>query len=389
MSLILRPFTLADAPAVNALCDQVWWPTRSLAGWRWMMDGPPGGRPAGEAATGGWVCEQDGEVRAFLGNSIQRFDWLGAALYGSTGHTLVADPRAKGAARRLLRALVNQQNRFAVYTFNANALSSGFYRHYAMTPWPNATHAVKYSWRTDLAGVAAERLTWKLSRLTGLEAARAGPERFMRAVPARRLRLPASVTALSVQDIGPAFDALCADVVATGLCVARRDAATLRWRLTDPDNTRAPILLAYEEDGRLAGYLLAQFAKQTQLDQVTLEIIDLFALPRRSVRAIPTLVGTLVANARRLGAVRVRMQTISPDMDQLLRQTPGARRQITHGHCHTRFYGQDALQVSGDWRPTPYDGDYGLVLRPPPLRPPARGEASGARAPGAAAESLA
>lgn len=369
MSLTLRNFTLADAPAVNTLCDNVWWPTRSLAGWRWMLDGPPGGMPDGEQPHAGWVCEQGGEVLAFLGNLVQRFDWRGQRLHGSTGHTLVADPRAKGAGRKLLKALVGQQDRFAVYTFNANALSSGFYKHYQMMPWPNATHAVKYSWRTDLFGVALERLAWRASRFMDLDAVRAGPDRFLKAVSDRPLRLPAGVRAETLHDIDRRFDALYAAVARTGLCLARRDAATLRWRLSDPDNTREPVLLTYEEDGRLAGYILAHFGKQTQLDQVTLEIVDLFVLPRRADRAILTLVNALVANAGQLGAARVRMQTVSPDMDQRLIRLPGAIRQITHGHCHTRFYGQEELQASGDWRPTPYDGDYGLVLRPPPLKP--------------------
>ena len=268
--LTLRPLTLADATAVNALYDQVWWPTRSLAGWRWLIEGPPGVWPGAAAPIAGWICEQDGVVAAHLGNLVQRFDWRGETLYGAVGHSLVSAPGCRGAARKMLRAFAGQPHVFSTYTFNANAISRGFYQHFSMLPWPQDTHAVRYCWWTDPVGLALERLAWKLAAPGGLQAARRRPDRFLKAPSKRLLALPANIRRLAAPDIDQRFDALHATVVAQGACVAARDAATLRWRLGDPDLTHPPVLLAYEEDGALAGYLLAQAGKQTQIDQTTL-----------------------------------------------------------------------------------------------------------------------
>jgi hypothetical protein len=135
--------------------------------------------------------------------------------------------------------------------------------------------------------------------------------------------------------------------------------------MSDPDNSHPPVLLAYEEAGVLAGYLLAQPGKQTQIDQTTLEIIDLFTEPGVAQRAVPALIHALTANAARLGAARVRLLTVSPALDAIVGSTRGARRQITHGHSHVRL---NRPEPSLDWSPTPYDGDLGFVLRPPPLK---------------------
>lgn len=363
--LTLRPLNLTDFSAVNSLYDQVWWPTRSLAGWRWLIDGPPGVRPGGAAPVAGWVCEQDGEVVAHLGNIVQRFSWRGETLYGAVGHSLVSDPRSRGAARKMLRTFAGQPDVFSTYTFNANALSRAFYQHFSMTPWPLETHAVRYCWWTDPVGLVLERLAWKLTGSSGLEAARRRPDRFLRPCVDRPLALPPRVRRLAAPDIDQRFDALHAAVVADGACVAARDAATLRWRMSDPDNTRPPVLLAYEEGGGLVGYLLAQPGKQTQIDQTTLEIIDLFTEPGAAPRAVPALIHALTANAARLGAARVRLMTVAPALDAIVGATRGARRQITHGHSHVRL---NRPEASLDWNPTPYDGDLGFVLRPPPVK---------------------
>lgn len=369
MDYDLRPFRLDDVPAVNALCDWAWWPQRSAAGWAWLSEGPPGAREPGDTGPAGWVCELDGQVSAFLGNFVQRFHYGTRVLRGATGHTFLAHPRAKGAGRMVLRALAEQPGRFGIYLFNANALSAGLYRHYALDAWPAATHNVKYSWWVDLPAVIGERLLWRYSNLRGFEGVRAQGERFI----TDRLRhgavrkLHPDVRVMFEREVDGRFDGLWARLQEDGRLLAARDSATLRWRLADPDLTRRPILLGYEHKGRLAGYLLACFSKPTEIDQPCLDIVDLIAPAEHEARAIPALVRTLVDNARDLGVARVRLQTVSPTLDRILADLPGAHRQVTHGHCHARFADDVDPAMAAAWGPTPYDGDYSFCLRPPPL----------------------
>ncbi|MBX3479884.1 MAG: N-acetyltransferase [Caulobacter sp.] len=363
----IRPFQLADGPAVNALCDWAWWPQRSQTGWKWLADGPPGARDASDPGPAGWVCEQSGEVRAFLGNFVQRFHFGTEVLRGASGHTFLALPSARGAGRTLLRQLAEQQGRFAIYLFNANAISASRYVHHGLNPWPEATHQVKYSWWVDLPGVVSERLLWKLSELRGFDGVRAGGERFI----TERLRtgqIAGTLPGVRVLDeIDDRFDDLWARLQGDGRLLAARDAASLRWRLSDPELTRRPVILGYETGGRLAGYLLAFFAKQTEIERPSLDIVDLIATREAEPEAIPALVQTLVDNTRLLGAVRVRLQTVSPRLDELLIGLPGARRTQTHGHCHARFAEGLSAEAINAWHATPYDGDYSFCLRPPPL----------------------
>ena len=311
----------------------------------------------------------NGQVSAFLGNFVQRFHFGTQVVRGATGHTFLAHPRAKGAGRMVLRALAEQPDRFSIYLFNANAVSSGHYRHYALEAWPVATHAVKYSWWVDLPGVIHERLLWRYNRLRGFDGVRAGGERFI----SNRLRkggvsrLQPGVRLLFEQEVDGRFDGLWARLQEDGRLLAARDSATLRWRLADPDLTLRPVILGYEHEGRLAGYLMAYFSKQTEIDQPCLDIVDLIAPAEHEVTAIPALVRTLVDNARDLGVARVRLQTVSPVLDTILAGMPGAQRQMTHGHCHARFAPDVDPTMAAAWQPTPYDGDYAFCLRPPPL----------------------
>jgi hypothetical protein len=357
-----RDFTLADGPAVGALTEWAWWPTRSQAGWAWMMQGS---LPQGPV---GWVGERDGEIVAFVGNFIQRFTHRGDDFAGVTGHSLLVRPDAGGASRGLLRRFVSQQDVFALYTFNANAISAGHYHHYGMHAWPEGQSRVKYAWRIDPLAVLTERVLWKVSRTRGFEGVRGAGERFSRA----RLwnddlgPLEAGVRAVSPGAIGAAFDRLWQRLSQEGRLLSWRDAATLSWRCADPDLTRAPILLAYDADGEMAGYLLAFFAKQTEIDQPSLEIVDLIAMRDHEARAVPALIRSLNRAARSLGVARVRMSMVNPRMEPLVAAVPGARRLEGHVHVHARFRSEADRARAEDWHATPYDGDYSFCVRAPP-----------------------
>jgi len=365
----VRPFALTDAPAVNALCDWAWWPQRSEAGWRWLADGPPGARDAADPGPAGWVCEDDGKVSAFVGNFVQRFHFGSDVLRGATGHTFLALPSVKGAGTTLLKTLIAQQGRFSIFMLNANEVYASRYSRFGFTAWPAATHQVKYSWWVDLPGIVSERLLWKLNALRDFDGVRAGGERYID----DRLRSGTvghtrpGVRVLSEAEVDGRFDALWDLLQQDGRLLAARDSASLGWRLADPDLTRRPVVLGYEADGRLVGYLLAFFAKQTEIERPSIDIIDLIATREHEAAAIPALVQTLVENTRALGAVRVRLQAVSPRLDELLVGLPGARRTLTHGHSFAQFGEDTPAGAIEAWYATPYDGDYSFCLRPPPL----------------------
>ncbi|MES2034968.1 MAG: N-acetyltransferase [Pseudomonadota bacterium] len=367
MDFRVRPFDLKDHKAVNALCDWAWWPSRSLESWAWLTAGTPGL----DSATGpvGWVCEDEHGVEAFLGNFSQRF-WQGDETFlGATGHTLLVNPRMRGAGRDLLRRLANQDDRFARYVFNANDRSAPMYQHHAMNPWPEPLASVKYVWRTDWTGVASERALRWFNGLSGHAASRRGGERFNsdRLWSGGLTWLADGVSEIPMSGVDDAFDRLWDRLRQDGRLLASRDAASLRWRCADPDLTRAPLMLGFEADGELAGYLLAFFSKGSEVERPALEIVDLIALRDHEARAVPALVQTLIGSARALGAARVRLPMVNPRMDELLSGPFAvARRTYGHNHCHVRWAPEVEDDLKAAWFATPYDGDYSFCLRPPP-----------------------
>jgi hypothetical protein len=365
MSYQVRPFALADSDAIKRLCDWAWWHPRSQEGWRWLMAGAPGVAYSA-ASPAGWVCETERDgVLAFLGNFLQQFDYRGDTLTASTLHTLLVDPRVKGASRDLLRRFADQQSSFVRYTFNANDRSAPIYKHFGMAPWPRSQSRTKYVWRTDLPGVVSERaLRW----VSGLAGSRGHGERFhTERVWTGEVRYSEpGVVNMTVADIDERFDRLWARLKQDGRLLAVRDAATLRWRCSDPDLTRTPVLLAYEAEGDLAGYLLAFFSKGSQVERPALEIIDVIAPAEHEAAAIPALLRALLASARGLGAARVRLPMVSEGLEALLAPFRAARRVYGHDHCHVRWDAGVSDEMRAAWFATPFDGDYSFCLRPPP-----------------------
>ncbi len=361
--MLVRPVQPSDHSGLNALHRAVWWPERSHAGWRWLDSNPARldiGAPAG------WVVEDADGPAAFVGNFVQRF-WLGdRRLHGATGFSVIVLPRVKGGTRLLIPAFVGQPDVFASYTFNANARSCRIYGRFGMRPWPPRTHALKLSWIVDstvlMQGRALRAVAAHAPRLISTTR-----ESLMN----RRLRgphdltLPPGVEILS--DLGDASDyaRYWETLKAEGRLVADRSPAVLRWRLADPDITLPPLLLAFRRGDRTTGHAIAMVSKGNSIDPPSLEIVDLIALEDEP-HAIPALMQALVANARALGAAKVRLQTVTEEM--LRRLGPWAdraRREGGWGHCHVAF-AEDAPGIHG-WSPTPFDGDYGICLRPTPV----------------------
>lgn len=373
MTSTIREFIPAqDLDGVDALCRWAWWPTRDLAGWTWLTQAPGmAERPLG------WVCAaDDGEIVGFMGNFVQERhqgpDGDIAAVV--CGHTFVVNPKAMGKARMLMRHILDQGEVAATYTFNANHRSAGFFKHFGFETWPGTGADTKLVWPVAPLTLGAERLLRRWSQARKFVGVQGGREWFSpRSAPAAlsllltTTRKVPSVRALDPRtDIDTRFDDLWRDLLATGASLARRDAAALRWRVADPMSTWPPVLLAYEADGVLAGYLLAVLAKGTEIEAPALEIIDLIARPEVEAVALPALVTALVGVARPLGAARVRLGLAHPRVEALLAPTRPVRRQTPYSHCHVRFGRPENAVDRAGWYATPFDGDQSFTARPPP-----------------------
>jgi hypothetical protein len=374
MTFSVRAIGDDDHSALNALHRSVGWPQRSAAGWRWLA-----GNPA-RLATGapaGWLLGADDDVEpcGMTGNFVQRFHRGTDVLYGATAFSIIVRPRARGQSRMLLGTFAEQPGLFARYVFNANPTSSPLYKRHQMVAWPPTTHDLKLSWQVDRLVLAGGRL-WReidqrLPRLIDPTQERLLSPRL--AQPAR-LILPARVAELSDLADASRFGDFWNALKSEGRLIADRSPAILRWRLSDPDLTLPPLLLAFNSGKAITGFAMAMMSKGNPIEPPMLEILDLVAL-KTEQRAIPALMETLLINARALGAAKVRIQTVSPNL--LRRLGPlvaSAKREGGWGHCHVRF--EPGTPGVDTWAPTPFDGDFGICLRPVPVDVPGRRRAA-------------
>lgn len=366
----VRPFTPDDWQAVNRLHREVWWPQRSTFGWAWL-DANPARHDI--SAPSGWVAQNEaGEAIAFVGNLVQRF-WLGEQRrHAASGFSIIVPRSARGQSRPLIQAALRQPNIFVAYTFNANPSAARLYPRQGLLPWPSRTHMVKLSWIVDpLACLGGRLLREIVQRAPNL----ADPDRehFMN----RRLRgrfpvegarpvlISSSITTLTDVAPGSAYEAFWHELRQEGRLIADRSPEILSWRLTDPDRTDPPVVLAFWRGGQITGFALAILAKGNPIEPASLEIIDLIAL-QDEPHAIPALVEALTEQARKLGAAKLRLQVVSEDMLRRLGHWAGrARREGGWGHCHAAFRADAPSALT--WQPTPFDGDYGICQRPTPF----------------------
>lgn len=361
----VRPLRVEDAADISALLDWAWFPPRSEAGWRWLCR-TPRSRPARAAPIGYCVEDSDGRVAGLFGLFAQDYASPEGPVVGGTAHTLIVHPRAKGAGRPLIDAVLDQPEMFGVTVLNANALAAPMYERHGMKPWPTERADLSLVWVCDPVALLAER-AMRAGKARLDRDHRPTTERFLRArlFETELVCTNPRVVQLWSEDLDERLDDFWTELTAEGRLTARRDAAAWRWRFEDPDRTRDPILLAWMDGGAISGLVHAQISKVTAIDAPTLEVIDLVALKGCADQAMPDLMNVLIRNASRLGAARVRLPVVSSEIEQHLSCLGGTHRRRGHFHSHILFR-PGGERLADTWRLTPYDGEYGISLRSPP-----------------------
>jgi hypothetical protein len=351
---ILRAVLPADWQALNDLHRWAWFPERSEAGWAWMHrlgQGYPG-----------WVLEDAEGVCGYLGNIRQDYALLDARLVGATGYSLIVLPRAAGGSRRLLETFRAQPGVFATTILNSNARAAPIYAREGFAAFPADWADAKIVWPLAPVTILSERIARSFYR-------HRRPDREL--FQGRRGVPPAPGTArLSALDPwvdAAAINRICAELRNGGPLVADRSARALQDRVSDPDRAEPPMLYGWREGDRLLAIALGLLGKMSECEAPILDIIDLAWLEPDGAAAATALLLQLKTEGRRAGASRMRLSLVNSATAAVADAVPGGMVRRRHIHGHAVLVADPALEPL--WRPTPYDGDFGFCLRPPPGEP--------------------
>ncbi|MDZ4321963.1 MAG: GNAT family N-acetyltransferase [Phenylobacterium sp.] len=354
---ILREVLPADWKSLNDLHRWAWFPERSEAGWKWVH-GLGQGYP-------GWVLEDDDGVCGYLGNVRQDYALLDACLVGATGYSLIVLPRARGGSRLLLDAFRSQPGVFATSIFNSNARAAPIYSREGFTAFPHNRADAKIVWPLAPMTILSERLVRSLYR-------NRRPSRELFSSTRDRPRGPsaAGLSALDPWTDAAAINLFHVELRHAGSLIADRSARALQDRFSDPDRAELPMLYGWREGDRLTAVALGQLGKMSECEAPILDIIDIVWLEPHGAATAALLVQLKTAG-RRAGASRMRLSLVNHATAEIALRAPGAVIRRRHIHGHASFFA--GMEEDLPWAPTPFDGDFGFCLRPPPTNTPQAG----------------
>lgn len=367
--VVLRPAEATDRAAVNALFRYHGFKTRSEAGWRWLFGPRPWrAEPVGPA---GWVLEQDGQLRGYVGNHVLDYVHGGQDLVVATCSALYVHPSARAGSTALFRAWLRQPGVALFMSTTANEASRGVYTLFGARSPADECFTEGYAWLADEGDLLGE----VLGRM-GAPPAQGEPAGHLlaplarlarRAVDVRRPRVAAfdgEIRAVAPHEVGAEFDRLGERLRASGALQVRRDAAALRWYLADPDAPGSPCVLGAFDARGLAGYAMARLHRAPMRRVTELRVLD-FVFRPGSADAVGPLLARLVGHARQAGAGLVYCPPCGPQLATVLR----AHRPYVNRLVHPRHYLramraglQDELARPGAWHATGLDGDAAFGL---------------------------
>lgn len=349
----LREVEPADWQSLNDLHRWAWFPERSERGWAWLHQ-------FGRGAPG-WVLEDEHGVCGYLGNIRQDYTSESHNLCAATGYSLIVLPRAKGGSRPLLEAFQSQPGVFATTILNGNARSAPIYARNGFSPFPPDWADAKIVWPLAPFTILSERVARTVYRHR-----RPARELFAGSGHRAAAQWPPELAALDPWRDAAEIDLFDEELRQQGTLLAARSAQVFQERYSDPDATLPPVLLGWRQGGRLVALAFAQVGKMSECEAPILDVIDL-AWPDVEERGpAGRLLAELQAHGRRIGASRLRLSVVNTATALVAQSVPGALVRRSHVHAHVRY-----AAPAGDpshWMPTPYDGDFGFFLRPPPRR---------------------
>ncbi|HEV2083142.1 MAG TPA: N-acetyltransferase [Brevundimonas sp.] len=337
MTTPIRPFRPHDpdeVALVAGLHAGVGWPVRTFAGWRWLAANPA----AGEAPVAWVAVDGDDRPVGVLGNLRLRCVGAGQALTGATGYSVVTAEHGRGSGTRLVRTFVQQDEVFAVWTFNANPAGAPLYGRLGMAPWPGTTHALKLAWIVDPVACAmgrALRLAAHDRRVSDL----LGERLVSRRLDGDWHAVGADGGVEALVDFGPgsAWDAYRLRLAREMRLRPDRSPEVMAWRDADPQATWPAVTLGRFEGRELVAHARARLAKGNSLEVTALEILDLDWVEGHD-RHVPELVAALFDMARSRGVAKLRLQVVSGRVLAALGSWgERARREGGWGHCKLRW----------------------------------------------------
>jgi hypothetical protein len=308
----LRPVAPEDHAAVTALFERHGWPVRSREGWNWALFDSPARVATG--ADAGWVLEHGERVVGFLGNLPVRAVHDGQPLWGATCTSYLVDDGHRAHSTRLLRAFAAQPGASLVWSATANPNSAPVYRGFRFRPFGGAAADQRLRWIGSEPALAESLLRrLGLASIAPLGRALAAPWAVVRRArelppsgPAlRQLRIqrlwPGDLVSLQGTRWARAWDAWAQALCASPGLWVDRSAATMAWRLGDPDLLDELALWAViDAEDRMLGMGLARELPRQRGQLSRAELVDLALLPRAPAGAAQLLLREVCHWARGL-----------------------------------------------------------------------------------------
>ncbi len=353
-----------DADIVQDLLEKDHWPRRSRHGWQWALADNPA-RVQLQAPTG-WVLTADDAVVGCLANVPHLYHWQGQALAAATCTYFYVEPPWRGQASALMRAFFLQKNVQLFFSASANTFGAPFYRLFKANPTQDPGVNLNLIWLGCPVSFARQALNrFRLGRVPLLAQGLGSLVRGFARLSGRGMvpvsGVQARVSTVRLGEIDHRLDTFWSQLRKGPGMHLDRSAATVRWRMSDPDIHEDLGLLVLETpDGTVLG---------------TAMLMNRHNFPGATPRAIVldwSLLHTCTeehSNALLAGAVRWARERQLPMLDarritghlgQWLRQANPVVRTLapdTHWTKTTVAGLAECLASDDGWRSVNVDGD--------------------------------